>query len=249
MLKFILRRCLEAIPTLFILITISFFMMRLAPGSPFTGERTLPPEVMANIEAKYHLNDPIMTQYFNYLKQLAHGDFGPSFKYKDYSVNDLVAASFPVSAKLGFAAFLLAVVIGVAAGVIAALKQNTRWDYAVMGVAMTGVVIPSFVVAPLLVMIFAITLHWLPGGAGTLEEIFEQWTWAQLGIHEKPCAFLNIKGYYDPLQAMVDNMVQEGFMHPRYAEMLPFATSADEIIAGFRDYTPPARKWVQQPAI
>ncbi|HED8844353.1 TPA: LOG family protein, partial [Klebsiella pneumoniae] len=76
-----------------------------------------------------------------------------------------------------------------------------------------------------------------------------QWTWAQLGIHEKPCAFLNIKGYYDPLQAMVDNMVREGFMHPRYAEMLPFATSADEIIAGFRDYTPPARKWVQQPAI
>ncbi len=124
MLKFILRRCLEAIPTLFILITISFFMMRLAPGSPFTGERTLPPEVMANIEAKYHLNDPIMTQYFNYLKQLAHGDFGPSFKYKDYSVNDLVASSFPVSAKLGLAAFLLAVIPGVSAGVIAALKQK-----------------------------------------------------------------------------------------------------------------------------
>ncbi len=95
MLKFILRRCLEAIPTLFILITISFFMMRLAPGSPFTGERTLPPEVMANIEAKYHLNDPIMTQYFSYLKQLAHGDFGPSFKYKDYSVNDRLHPVFP----------------------------------------------------------------------------------------------------------------------------------------------------------
>ena len=153
MLKFILRRCLEAIPTLFILITISFFMMRLAPGSPFTGERTLPPEVMANIEAKYHLNDPIMTQYFSYLKQLAHGDFGPSFKYKDYSVNDLVASSFPVSAKLGAAAFFLAVILGVSAGVIAALKQNTKWDYTVMGLAMTGVVIPSFVVA-----------HWLPGG-------------------------------------------------------------------------------------
>ena len=161
MLKFILRRCLEAIPTLFILITISFFMMRLAPGSPFTGERTLPPEVMANIEAKYHLNDPIMTQYFSYLKQLAHGDFGPSFKYKDYSVNDLVASSFPVSAKLGAAAFFLAVILGVSAGVIAALKQNTKWDYTVMGLAMTGVVIPSFVVAPLLVMIFAIILHWL----------------------------------------------------------------------------------------
>lgn len=133
MLKFILRRCLEAIPTLFILITISFFMMRLAPGSPFTGERALPPEVLANIEAKYHLNDPISTQYFSYLKQLAHGDFGPSFKYKDYTVNDLVASSFPVSAKLGAAAFILAVLVGVSAGVIAALKQNTRWDYTVMG--------------------------------------------------------------------------------------------------------------------
>ncbi|STQ44305.1 Oligopeptide transport system permease protein oppB [Ewingella americana] len=133
MLKFILRRCLEAIPTLFILITISFFMMRLAPGSPFSGERNLPPEVMANIEAKYHLNDPIYKQYFNYLGQLAKGDFGPSFKYKDYTVNDLVAASFPVSAKLGLAAFIMAIVFGVSAGVIAALNQNTKWDYTVMG--------------------------------------------------------------------------------------------------------------------
>ncbi|GAA0333903.1 oligopeptide ABC transporter permease OppB [Morganella psychrotolerans] len=164
MFKFILRRILEAIPTLFVLITISFFMMRLAPGSPFTGERKLPPEVMANIEAKYHLNDPIHVQYFDYLVQLSKGDFGPSFKYKDYSVNDLVATAFPVSAKLGIAAFVLALIAGVSAGVIAALNQNTRWDYTVMGVAMTGVVIPSFVVAPLLVLVFAIHLHWLPGG-------------------------------------------------------------------------------------
>ncbi|CAI0782767.1 Oligopeptide transport system permease protein oppB [Serratia quinivorans] len=119
---------------------------------------------MANIEAKYHLNDPIWKQYGHYLAQLSKGDFGPSFKYKDYSVNDLVAASFPVSAKLGLAAFLLAVVLGVSAGVVAALNQNTKWDYTVMGFAMTGVVIPSFVVAPLLVLIFAITLKWLPGG-------------------------------------------------------------------------------------
>ncbi|MCG6396222.1 oligopeptide transporter permease, partial [Vibrio alginolyticus] len=147
MFKFILRRILEAIPTLFVLITISFFMMRLAPGSPFTGERKLPPEVMANIEAKYHLNDPIHVQYFDYLVQLSKGDFGPSFKYKDYSVNDLVASAFPVSAKLGLAAFVLALIVGVSAGVIAALNQNTKWDYTVMGFAMTGVVIPSFVVA------------------------------------------------------------------------------------------------------
>ncbi|MGM3172607.1 oligopeptide ABC transporter permease OppB [Dickeya lacustris] len=164
MLKFIFRRCLEAIPTLFILITISFFMMRLAPGSPFTGERTLPPEVMANIEAKYHLNDPMIKQYGSYMLQLMQGDFGPSFKYKDYSVNDLVARAFPVSAKLGAAAFLLAIVLGVTSGVVAALNQNSKWDYTVMGFAMTGVVIPSFVVAPLLVLVFAITLRWLPGG-------------------------------------------------------------------------------------
>ncbi len=164
MLKFILRRCLEAIPTLFILITISFFMMRLAPGSPFTGERTLPPEVMANIEAKYHLNDPISTQYFNYLKQLAHGDFGPSFKYKDYSVNDLVASSFPVSAKLVLRHSFWPSFSGSPRASSPRSDKIPKWDYAVMGVAMTGVVIPSFVVAPLLVMIIAITLKWLPGG-------------------------------------------------------------------------------------
>lgn len=119
---------------------------------------------MANIEAKYHLNDPIMTQYFSYLKQLAHGDFGPSFKYKDYSVNDTVCIQFSRFCQTGSRSIFLAVILGVSAGVIAALKQNTKWDYTVMGLAMTGVVIPSFVVAPLLVMIFAIILHWLPGG-------------------------------------------------------------------------------------
>jgi oligopeptide transport system permease protein len=103
--------------------------------------------VLANIEAKYHLNDPISTQYSSYLKQLAHGDFGPSFKYKDYTVNDLVPRVFRFL-RSWVAAFILAVLVGVSAGVIAALKQNTRWDYTVMGVAMTGVVIPSFVVAP-----------------------------------------------------------------------------------------------------
>ncbi|MCE1645136.1 oligopeptide transporter permease, partial [Enterobacter hormaechei] len=91
----------------------------------------LPPEVLANIEAKYHLNDPIYKQYFDYLIQLTKGDFGPSFKYKDYSVNDLVATAFPVSAKLGVSAFIMAVVLGVSAGVIAALNQNTKWDYTV----------------------------------------------------------------------------------------------------------------------
>lgn len=164
MLKFIFRRLLEAIPTLLVLITVSFFMMRLAPGSPFTGERSLPPEVLANIEAKYHLNEPLYSQYFRYLGQLAQGDFGPSFKYKDFSVNDLVSQAFPVSLEIGIYAFVLALILGVTAGVIAALKQNTVLDYTVMGFAMTGVVIPSFVIAPLLVLLFSLGLKLLPAG-------------------------------------------------------------------------------------
>ncbi|WKT00395.1 oligopeptide ABC transporter permease OppB [Gallibacterium salpingitidis] len=164
MLKLIFRRILEAIPTLFILITVSFFMMRLAPGSPFSSEKNYPPEVIANIEAKYHLNEPLLVQYGIYLKDLAHGDFGPSFKYKDYTVNQLVAEAFPVSLKLGFSAFILALVFGISAGVIAALKQNKWLDYLIMTFAMTGVVVPSFVVAPLLVLIFSITLKLLPSG-------------------------------------------------------------------------------------
>ena len=164
MLKLIFRRILEAIPTLLIRITVSFFMMRLAPGSPFSSEKNYPPEVIANIEAKYHLNEPLMVQYGIYLKNLAHGDFGPSFKYKDYTVNQLVAQAFPVSLKLGFSAFILALVFGISAGVIAALKQNKWLDYLIMTFAMTGVVVPSFVVAPLLVLIFSITLKLLPSG-------------------------------------------------------------------------------------
>ncbi|OZN24805.1 oligopeptide transporter permease [Actinobacillus seminis] len=164
MLKFIVKRIMEALPTLFILITFSFFLMRLAPGSPFTSERTYPPEVIANIEAKYHLNEPLFKQYLLYLKNLSQGDFGPSFKYKDQSVNNLIASAFPMSLKLGIVAFIFSVIIGLVAGTFAALKQNSRWDYIVMGFAMTGVIMPSFVFAPLLVLFFAIWLKWLPAG-------------------------------------------------------------------------------------
>ncbi len=124
MLKFILKRLLEAIPTLLVLITVSFFMMRFAPGNPFTSERALPPEVLANIEAKYGLDKPIGMQYLTYLGNLVQGDLGPSFKYKDFTVNDLVSQALPVSAKIGSVAFLLAVTLGVTFGTIAALKTE-----------------------------------------------------------------------------------------------------------------------------
>ncbi|XGQ69484.1 oligopeptide ABC transporter permease OppB [Campylobacter hepaticus] len=171
MLKFILFRILQAIPTLFILITISFFLMRLAPGSPFMGEKVYPSEVMANINAKYGLDKPLIVQYGVYLKDLIRGDFGPSFVYKDLSVNDLLSQSFLVSIVLGVMAFIVAVVLGVSVGIIAALNQNRIIDYCIMTFAMIGVVLPSFIIAPLLVLIFAIKLNVLPSGGWNNGEV------------------------------------------------------------------------------
>ncbi|EPO0010247.1 oligopeptide ABC transporter permease OppB [Vibrio sp. PBL-C16] len=158
MLKFIAKRIFEAIPTMLALITVSFFLMRFAPGNPFSTERPLPPEVMANIEAKYGLDKPVFEQYTTYLTNVIQGDFGPSFKYLDYSVNELIAVALPVSAKVGFIAFIFTLIMGVTVGTIAALKQNTWIDYTIMSTAMLGVVMPSFVLAPALIYIFS--LHW-----------------------------------------------------------------------------------------
>jgi oligopeptide transport system permease protein len=172
MLKFILRRILEAIPTMLVLITVSFFLMRFAPGSPFSSERTLPPQVMANINAKYGLDKPVFDQYTTYLTNVIQGDFGPSFKYKDFTVNELVASALPVSAKIGAFAFIFAVFFGVLVGTLAALRQNTWMDYTVMSTAMLGVVMPSFVLAPCLIYLFSIHLSWFPAG-GWLDGSFK----------------------------------------------------------------------------
>lgn len=147
-----------------VLITVSFFMMRFAPGNPFSSERDLPPAVEANLNAKYGLDKPLPVQYVNYLGNLLQGDLGPSFKYKDQDVTFLIKQSLPVSAEIGIYAFIVAVLMGVAVGTVAALKQNTWLDYASMSTAMIGVVMPSFVIAPVLIYIFAIWLKILPAG-------------------------------------------------------------------------------------
>ncbi|EGQ9351722.1 oligopeptide ABC transporter permease OppB [Vibrio parahaemolyticus] len=164
MLKFIAKRIFEAIPTMLVLITVSFFLMRFAPGNPFSTERPLPPEVMANIEAKYGLDKPVLEQYTTYLTNVLQGDFGPSFKYLDYTVNELIAVALPVSAKVGFIAFIFTLVMGVTVGTIAALKQNTWVDYTIMSTAMLGVVMPSFVLAPALIYLFSLHWHIFPAG-------------------------------------------------------------------------------------
>jgi oligopeptide transport system permease protein len=164
MLHFTLRRLLTAIPTLFAVVTISFFLMRLAPGGPFDLEQPLEATVMANLRRIYQLDRPLHEQYLTYLAALLRGDFGPSFYFRDFSIAELFAQGLPVSMRLGASALVLALLIGGPLGMLAAFRQNGSADHAVMSVATIGITIPNFVVAPLLQIVFGLTLAWLPVG-------------------------------------------------------------------------------------
>jgi oligopeptide transport system permease protein len=164
MLRFLLRRLVVAIPTLFVVITLAFFMMRAAPGNPFSSDRKLPPAIEKNIEAKYHFDRPLIVQYGEYLGGVLHGDFGPSLKYRDKTVLEIIGQNYQVSLRIGLAAFAIMVMVGVTLGVIAALRQNGPADYTVMSIAIVGICIPSFVTAPLLQLVFGSELGWLPIG-------------------------------------------------------------------------------------
>jgi len=164
LLSYTIRRFLGAIPTLLILIAVAFFLIRAAPGGPFDSERSLLPEIEANLRAVYHLDEPLYQQFGRYLWGLLHFDFGPSFQYRDYTVTELIVQGFPVSLTLGSIAIAVALLLGVSAGCIAALRQNSSIDHGVMALSMTGVSIPNFVMAPLLVLVFAVYLRWLPAG-------------------------------------------------------------------------------------
>ncbi|MFV3073864.1 oligopeptide ABC transporter permease OppB [Niveispirillum fermenti] len=162
MLSYAVRRLLEAIPTLLVIVALSFFLMHSAPGGPFDSERVLPPEIEANLKAAYNLDKPVWQQFLIYLGNALQGDFGPSFTYKDFTVSELIGTGFPVSLRLGLSAIALAVVIGCTLGIIAAMRQNSKTDYSIMGVAMVGITIPNFVMAPLLTLVFGIYLGLLP---------------------------------------------------------------------------------------
>ncbi len=164
MLSYAVRRLLGAIPTVFVIITISFFMMRLAPGGPFNLERPLPANILRNLNAVYNLDKPLLMQFFIYLQNLVHGNFGPSMVYRDLSVAEIIGSGLPVSIQFGGAALLLALVVGACFGSYAALKQNSMSDYSVMIVAMVGITIPNFVMAPLMQLVFGVELDWLPVG-------------------------------------------------------------------------------------
>ena len=162
MLRFIFWRLLQAIPVIFVVITATFFLVRSAPGGPFDSEKAVLPEVKRALEAQYKLDLPLHEQYMAYLGDLSNGDLGPSFKYPGRSVNEILGSGLPVTAELGLYALSFALLIGVLAGVFAALRPNTRQDYIPMGIAMIGICMPSFLLGPLLVLIFGIYLDWLP---------------------------------------------------------------------------------------
>lgn len=162
MFMYFLRRLLAAIPVLLLVILITFTLVRVAPGGPFDRERQASPEVIENLNKRYNLDDPVYIQFFNYLGNLVQGDFGPSFKYPNRSVTEIISNGIPVTAELGFYALLVAIAIGVISGVIAALRPNTAQDYIPMSMAMIGICLPAFVLGPILVLIFGVYLGWLP---------------------------------------------------------------------------------------
>ncbi len=190
MLRFIVRRLLETIPVLFVIVTATFFMIRFVPGGPFTAEKAVTPEVMRNLEAHYGLNKPLHQQYFDYLGSLLHGDLGPSFKYPNRTVNEIIADKLPTSLELGGWSLLVALVVGLPLGVLAAVKRNTWLDYLASSTAMIGICVPTFVLGPLLVLLFAIQLRWV-----------------------------NASGWYEPIDRILPALVL-GFFYSAYIARL-----------------------------
>lgn len=162
MLRFITNRLLQAIPVLLVVISVTFLLIHSAPGGPFSAEKAVPPEVARALEAQYNLDQPLWQQYISYLGDVIQGDFGPSFKYSGRTVNELIAAGLPVTAELALYAMLVALIIGISAGVLAAVRPNTMQDYLPMSAAMLGICMPSFLLGPILVLVFGIHLEWLP---------------------------------------------------------------------------------------
>ena len=164
MLQFLLRRILYALPTMLVIVTLAFGLLHAAPGGPFDAEKAMLPEIRASVEAAYHLDESVPRQYLRYLGRVLHGDLGPSFQYRDTSVNTLIAQGLPIDLTVGGLALLVALLVGIPLGIIAALRRNSFWDRLSMGVAMLGISVPVYVTAPLLVLLFAVALRWLPAG-------------------------------------------------------------------------------------
>lgn len=213
--SYTLRRVLAAIPTMLVVITVCYLLLHLTPGGPFDSERKVSAAVLANLQAKYHLDLPLWQQYLLYLKSLLQGDLGASFRYADWSVNDLVANALPVSAVIGGGSLLLSVFIGVAVGIVAALRQNSAVDYGVMLIGNVGSAVPSFVLGPVLIIVFAILLQWLPaGGWNNFEPRFMVLPMALL-------TFINVSTIGRVMRGSLIEVMHSNFIRTARAKGLP----------------------------
>jgi oligopeptide transport system permease protein len=163
-LRYAVQRLLSAVPTLLLVASVAFLLLHAAPGGPFDSDKHILPAIQKSIDAKYHLDESLWQQYLRYLADLAHGDLGPSFQYRGTSVNELIVQGFPVDVTVGLSAIALALLVGSSIGVFAALNRGSGWDHGSMAIAVAGISLPVFVLAPLLVLVFAVDLHWLPAG-------------------------------------------------------------------------------------
>ena len=210
-----LRRVLAAIPTMLVVITVCYLLLHATPGGPFDTERKVSAAVLANLQAKYHLDLPLWQQYLLYLKSLLQGDLGASFRYADWSVNDLVANALPVSAVIGGGSLVLSLFIGVALGIVAALRQNSAVDYLVMVIGNVGSAVPSFVLGPVLIIVFAILLQWLPAGG---------WNNFELRFMVLPMAlltFINVSTIGRVMRGSLIEVMHSNFIRTARAKGLP----------------------------
>lgn len=210
-----LRRILATLPTMLAVISVCYFLLHATPGGPFDSERQVSAAVLANLQAKYHLDLPLWQQYLLYLQGLVQGDLGASFRYADWSVNDLVAKALPVSATIGGGALLLSLVIGVGLGIVAALRQNSITDHLVMLIGNVGSAVPSFIIGPVLIIIFAILLKWLPAGG---------WNDFELRFMILPMAlltFINVSVIGRVMRGSLIEVMHSNFIRTARAKGLP----------------------------
>lgn len=218
MIGLLLRRLLTAVPTLLVLLTLCFFLMRLAPGGPFDRDRSLPPAIEAALAAEYHLDEALPQQYLRYLAGLLRGDLGPSFQYQEFRVAELIATGLPVSAGIGIGALLLALLVGGAMGIVAALRPGRVLDHGLSALGLVGVSIPSYVVAPLLVLLFAVTLRWLPAGG------WEAGRWSDLVLPIVALALPQLSAIARLLRGALIEALQQPFVRTARAKGLPEST-------------------------
>jgi oligopeptide transport system permease protein len=216
--SYTLRRLLATLPTLLAVITVSYFLLHAAPGGPFDTERKVSAAVLANLNAKYGLDLPLWQQYLMYLNNLLHGDLGASFRYADWSVNELVANALPVSLAIGGTALLLSLVIGEALGTLAALRQNSAADYGLMLVSNLGSVVPSFVMGPVLVLVFALWLRWLPAGG------WDNFAWQFMLLPVALLTFINVATIGRVMRGSLIEVMHSNFIRTARAKGLPTRT-------------------------